>query len=510
MSLETTIFSDDKFMLLIRKGLIERSKIGLYKAAIKKMSKNQVLTSKETLLLTDLVVKLASFSISDPTVYSKARNMATEDNIDEKTLHKPDLVTRSIDAIKVAANKKNYKAAVAHYKKHGDALTAAQVHNVDAKTMKRMAEEEYGEETYALAEAIIEEEQKGREPYIGRHADRDTASKAWHKSVKDRAKWDKMANDHVRSMAVEIMKKKNQRHEESEVDEEEVDEACWKNYKQVGMKKKGGKTVPNCVPEDIAATQTAEEDELEERTNDRYDDVERVRIHKRQQEKKINRKPALSFRDKDDPSLKAAKNKQQRLKNMGKDKMDIPDAKMESVSEAAETSSTADLAEAMKDLLADSFNLYFQTQACHWNVKGKNFSELHAFFGTLYSEVYAAVDVTAEQIRTLDEDAVSSLKEIMERALSEDNVPQNSSAMIQHIGELNDDVIASLYNVVEEAEAANNRGILNFVEGRIDAHEKHGWMLRSYMDSSIKESFEQDKTAIAEGYAGYISKTILK
>ena len=25
-------------------------------------------------------------------------------------------------------------------------------------------------------------------------------------------------------------------------------EACWKGYKQVGMKDKGGKQVPNCVP----------------------------------------------------------------------------------------------------------------------------------------------------------------------------------------------------------------------------------------------------------------------
>ena len=24
--------------------------------------------------------------------------------------------------------------------------------------------------------------------------------------------------------------------------------ACWKNYKAVGMKTKGGKKVPNCVP----------------------------------------------------------------------------------------------------------------------------------------------------------------------------------------------------------------------------------------------------------------------
>jgi hypothetical protein len=29
---------------------------------------------------------------------------------------------------------------------------------------------------------------------------------------------------------------------------ETMAEACWKNYKQIGMKKKGGKTVPNCVP----------------------------------------------------------------------------------------------------------------------------------------------------------------------------------------------------------------------------------------------------------------------
>lgn len=28
----------------------------------------------------------------------------------------------------------------------------------------------------------------------------------------------------------------------------QLDEACWKTHKQIGMKKKGGRTVPNCVP----------------------------------------------------------------------------------------------------------------------------------------------------------------------------------------------------------------------------------------------------------------------
>lgn len=36
-------------------------------------------------------------------------------------------------------------------------------------------------------------------------------------------------------------------------------EACWDGYKQVGMKKKGKKMVPNCVPEE-------DESELEEMT----------------------------------------------------------------------------------------------------------------------------------------------------------------------------------------------------------------------------------------------------
>jgi len=42
---------------------------------------------------------------------------------------------------------------------------------------------------------------------------------------------------------------------------EQIEEACWDGYKQVGMKKKGDKEVPNCVPEE---TDLNEWDEIEE------------------------------------------------------------------------------------------------------------------------------------------------------------------------------------------------------------------------------------------------------
>lgn len=39
-----------------------------------------------------------------------------------------------------------------------------------------------------------------------------------------------------------------------------VSEACWKGYKQVGMKDKNGKQVPNCVPESKVNEEKAEGD----------------------------------------------------------------------------------------------------------------------------------------------------------------------------------------------------------------------------------------------------------
>jgi hypothetical protein len=34
----------------------------------------------------------------------------------------------------------------------------------------------------------------------------------------------------------------------AEFAEKMKDDPCWKNYEMVGKKKKGGRTVPNCVP----------------------------------------------------------------------------------------------------------------------------------------------------------------------------------------------------------------------------------------------------------------------
>jgi hypothetical protein len=45
---------------------------------------------------------------------------------------------------------------------------------------------------------------------------------------------------------------------------EQMDEACWDGYKQIGMKKKGDKKVPNCVPEENDLNEWGEIEEVSE------------------------------------------------------------------------------------------------------------------------------------------------------------------------------------------------------------------------------------------------------
>ena len=61
-----------------------------------------------------------------------------------------------------------------------------------------------------------------------------------------------------------------------------------------------------------------------------------------------------------------------------------------------------ELIEGMKIALANAYALQLKAQNYHWNVEGPNFKQYHDLLGGIYTEVYASVDVLAEEIRALD------------------------------------------------------------------------------------------------------------
>ena len=141
----------------------------------------------------------------------------------------------------------------------------------------------------------------------------------------------------------------------------------------------------------------------------------------------------------------------------------------------------SELVESLKVSLADTFAFYLKAHNFHWNVTGPDFAQYHTFLGNLWEETFDAVDVIAEGIRTLDAFAPGSFSRYKELSNIEDELSiPSANEMLKKLEKDNQKVLASLHKSYMLAEKEMKHGISNFIQDRITAHEKHGWMLRSF------------------------------
>ena len=136
----------------------------------------------------------------------------------------------------------------------------------------------------------------------------------------------------------------------------------------------------------------------------------------------------------------------------------------------------------LKVLLADLSAFRIKAQYYHWNVEGPNFMEYHALFATLYTDADANVDTVAEHIRALNAYAPGSLGRFSELTNIEDeNTIPAALEMINRIAADNIKLHSSMMNAHAVADELGQRGVVNFLEGLLDANEKTQWMLRSIL-----------------------------
>jgi starvation-inducible DNA-binding protein len=141
------------------------------------------------------------------------------------------------------------------------------------------------------------------------------------------------------------------------------------------------------------------------------------------------------------------------------------------------------LADSLKILLATEYAFSLKAQLFHWNVEGPDFAQLHEFFGELYEEVYNnSIDRTAEYIRTLDDYAPGSYERFSELSTikGQTKIPR-ARLMIEELLANNNQLLDLLNETFATAEQENQQGIANFIAERIDAQQKHAWMLRSFL-----------------------------
>jgi starvation-inducible DNA-binding protein len=140
------------------------------------------------------------------------------------------------------------------------------------------------------------------------------------------------------------------------------------------------------------------------------------------------------------------------------------------------------LVDQLKIVQADAFTLYLKAHFYHWNIEGPNFPQYHDFLQTFYEDVFASVDTFAELIRTLDTYAPGTLSRFKAlTTIDESDTVPDAMTMIGNLQNENNSMLITLLKAYEMADAETEIGIANFLQDRIQSHEKHGWMLRSIL-----------------------------
>ena len=139
------------------------------------------------------------------------------------------------------------------------------------------------------------------------------------------------------------------------------------------------------------------------------------------------------------------------------------------------------LIEQMKIILGTNFGLYFKAHTFHWNVEGPDFAQYHGFLGGFYDSVFDQTDPIAEHIRALGSYAPTTLARMMELSKVQDLVAIPSPlVMMSELAQDNDKYIIELRAGIALADAADEPAVGNFLQDILDAHQKHGWMLKSF------------------------------
>jgi starvation-inducible DNA-binding protein len=148
------------------------------------------------------------------------------------------------------------------------------------------------------------------------------------------------------------------------------------------------------------------------------------------------------------------------------------------INEAAEPA----LVDALNKVFADAFVFYFKSHSFHWNVVGKDFPQLHEFFGKVYEGVFDNIDRLAEEIRAVGAMAPMNLASLIASAsLMENKDPLTGIEMVQKLRDDNLKILAGLLACQKMAEAADEVGLANFLQDLFDGHKKFGWMFDSIL-----------------------------
>src|SRR4051812_21594095 len=153
--------------------------------------------------------------------------------------------------------------------------------------------------------------------------------------------------------------------------------------------------------------------------------------------------------------------------------IDIPAEKRES------------LVEMLNQHLADTFDLFSQTKQAHWNVKGKDFYQLHLLFDEIAEELSGFVDLIAERATSLGGYATGTVRMSAENSFLPE-YPTDATEGMQHVSALADRFAryaAHLRQSIDDSDGLGDQSTTDLYTEVSRAVDKRLWFLEAHLQA---------------------------
>ena len=143
---------------------------------------------------------------------------------------------------------------------------------------------------------------------------------------------------------------------------------------------------------------------------------------------------------------------------------------------------SADSVEKLNGLLAN-FQIYYQNlRGLHWNIKGKNFFELHVKFEELYTDSQVKIDEIAERILTLQGKPLHTFSDYIENS----SVPvgkniSNDVEGVELVVNSLSELLAIEREILDLSDTSDDEGTNSMMSDLISEQEKTIWILNSWL-----------------------------
>ncbi len=135
------------------------------------------------------------------------------------------------------------------------------------------------------------------------------------------------------------------------------------------------------------------------------------------------------------------------------------------------------------NILLANFQIYYQNlRGFHWNIKGKNFFELHLKFEELYNDSQEKIDMIAERILTLGYQPLHTFKDYSKNASikAAKNISKDTEIM-ETIKQSLKTLLQIERNILNLADTASDEGTNSMMSDFISEQEKTIWMVSSWL-----------------------------